>query len=119
MPDRTQWHLFIPKQFRKVFQMPKPIIDKAEVSIDLPNRLYHGSFSRSSDYDVKVDDVGVHIALDHRGEQPRHVAFHLHHYLFSGILESVANEITEKNTLSDADSGRLREAVMKLAQALD
>jgi hypothetical protein len=98
--------------------MPKPIIDKAEVSIDLPNRFYHGSFSRSSSYDVKVDEVGVHIALDHRGEQPRHVAFHLHHFLFSGILEAVADEITEKNELPDMDSDRLREAATKLAQAL-
>ncbi len=98
--------------------MPKPIIDKAEVSIDLPNRFYHGSFGRSSDYDVKVDDVGVHIVLDHHGEQPRHVAFHLHHYLFTGILEAVADAITEKNTLSDADNVRLREAATKLAKAL-
>jgi hypothetical protein len=98
--------------------MPKPIIDKAEVSIDLPNRFYHGSFGRSSNYDVKVDEVGVHIALDHRGEEPRHVAFHLHHYLFTGILEAIANEITEKNELPDMDSDRLREAATKLAQAL-
>jgi len=98
--------------------MPKPIIDKAEVSIDLPNRFYHGSFGGSSNYDVKVDEVGVHIALDHRGEQPRHVAFHLHHYLFSGILEAIANEITEKHALSDTDSVRLHEAATKLAKAL-
>ena len=98
--------------------MSKPIIDKAEVSIDFPDKFYHGSFSRSSSYDVKVDEVGVHIALDHRGEEPRHVAFHLHHYLFTGILEAIANEITEKNELPDMDSDRLHEAATKLAQAL-
>jgi len=43
--------------------MSKPIIDKAEVSIDFPDKFYHGTFSRSSRYDVLLDDQGIHITL--------------------------------------------------------
>lgn len=98
--------------------MSKPVIDKAEVSIDFPDKFYHGSFGRSSRYDVKVDDEGVHIALDRPGEEQRHVAFHLHHHLFSGILDSIAEDVAGKDDLSDLHRDRLEEAVANLAQAL-
>ena len=98
--------------------MAKPIIDKAEVSIDFPDKFYHGSFGRSSRYDVKVDDQGVHIALDRPGEEQRHVAFHLHHHLFSGVLESIAEEITDHNGVPDANRDRLKDAATKLVRAL-
>ncbi len=97
--------------------MSKPIIDKAEVSIDFPDKYYHGSFSHSCRYDVKVDEDGVHITLDQSGGEQRHVAFHLHHHLFSGILESMADQITDKNGLSDLHRDLLNDAATKLAQA--
>lgn len=98
--------------------MSQPIIDKAEVSIDFPDKFYHGSFGRSSRYDVKVDKEGVHIALDRSGEEKRHVAFHLHHLLFSGILDAVADEIAGNNDLSDLHCAQLKEAAAKLAKAV-
>lgn len=98
--------------------MSKPIIDKAEVSIDFPDKYFHGSFDHSSRYDVKVDEHGVHIVLDRRGGEKRHVAFHLHHYLFSDILESVADEIADHKGLSDTDRERMVEATRKLTRAL-
>ena len=96
--------------------MSKPIIDKAEVSIDFPDKFYHGSFAQTSRYDVKVDEHGVHIALDRDGEEQRHVAFHLHHLLFSGILDSIAEAITDGDELSDMNLDRLNEAAAKLVQ---
>ena len=98
--------------------MAKPIIDKAEVSIDFPDKFYHGSFGRSSRYDVKVDDQGVHIALDRPGEEQRHVAFHLHHHLFSGVLESIAEEISDHNGVPDTNRDQLKDAATKLVRAL-
>lgn len=98
--------------------MSKPVIDKAEVSIDFPDKFYHGSFGRSSRYDVTLDGEGVHIALDREGEDRRHVAFHLHHHLFCGILESIAEELTDKGRLSDVNRDQLGEAVAAIGKAL-
>ncbi len=99
--------------------MSKPILDKAEVSIDFPDKFYHGSFSRSSRYDVEVDAEGVHIALDRAEGEKRHVAFHLHHHLFSSILDAVAEAIATKNDLQELDRERLKEAANKLAKSLE
>lgn len=98
--------------------MSKPIIDKAEISIDFPDKFYHGLFGRQSRYGVRVDDEGIHIALDRSGEDRRHVSFHLHHYLFSGVLTSIAEEITEHAELSGDHRKQLKEATAKLTKAL-
>ena len=98
--------------------MSKPVIDKAEVSIDFPDKFYHGSFGRSSRYDVTVDEEGVHIALDREGEDRRHVAFHLHHHLFCGILESIAEELADKEGLSELNCDQLEGAVAAIGKAL-
>lgn len=99
--------------------MRKPIIDKAEVSIDFPNKYYQGSFGRGSRYDVTVDTRGIHIDLERGGQEKRKVAFHLHHHLFSGILESISEELADNDGLTDLDREQLLEAVTKLAQALE
>jgi hypothetical protein len=98
--------------------MSKPIIDKAEISIDFPDKFYHGSFGRQSRYGVRVDDEGIHIALDRSGEDKRHVELHLHHHLFSGILTSIAEEISEHAELCGDHREQLKEATAKLAKAL-
>jgi hypothetical protein len=38
--------------------MMKSISDKAEVSLDFPDKAYMGSFGRESSFDVKVDPGG-------------------------------------------------------------
>ena len=70
--------------------MSKPIIDKGEISIDFPEKYYYGTFSRDSSYDVTSDAAGLHIFFDRRGDDPRHVGFHMHWYLLAGILDSAA-----------------------------
>ena len=98
--------------------MSKPIIDKAEVSIEFPDKFYHGTFGHMSRFDVKLDDNGVHISLDRSGEEHRHVAFHLHHMLFSGILEALSDKIAESGELSDINREQLQDAAEKLVHAL-
>jgi len=98
--------------------MRKPIIDKAEVSIDFPNKYYQGSFGRGSRYDVTVDDRGIHIDLERGGQEKRKVAFHLHHHLFTGMLDSIADELSDKQVLEDLDRQQLGEVVDKLAKVL-
>ena len=98
--------------------MSKPILDKAEVAIDFPDKFYHGSFSRSSRYEVEVDEEGVHISLDRGDGEKRHVAFHIHHQLFAGILGSITEQLGRKHKLEDLDRKRLKEVVDKLARKL-
>ncbi len=97
--------------------MSKPIIDKAEVSIDFPDKFYHGTFSHSSRYNVSLDDQGIHITLDREGGEKRHIAFHLQHKLFSDILASIADQVATTR-LSDIHHEQLENAVKKLAEAL-
>ena len=98
--------------------MSKPITDKATVSIDFPDKFFHGSFSRSSRYDVSVDSEGIHISLDRAEGEKRHVAFHLQHHLFSDILIAVAEGI-DKGQLSSSQREALADAVDSLRRALD
>ena len=97
--------------------MSKPITDKATVSIAFPDKFFHGSFSRSSRYDVSVDSEGIHISLDRAEGEKRHVAFHLHHHLFSDILMAIAESIDE-GQLSPSQREDLADAAEFLRQAL-
>lgn len=98
--------------------MSKPITDKATVSIDFPDKFFHGSFSRSSRYDVTVDSEGVHISLDRAEGEKRHVAFHLQHHLFSDILTAIAETI-DAEQLSPSQRGNLADAAELLIRAVD
>ena len=98
--------------------MSKPILDKAEVAIDFPDKFYHGTFSHSSRYEVNLDEDGVHISLDRQGDETRHVSFHIHHQLFAGILNSIADQIDRKHKLPDHERERLREVTEKLFRKL-
>ena len=97
--------------------MSKPIVDKAEVSIDFPDKFYHGTFGRSSRYDVLLDDQGIHITLDREEGEKRHIAFHLQHHLFSDMLGAIADQVAATE-LSDIHHEQLADAVKKLAEAL-
>jgi len=43
-----------------------PISDKAEVSVDFPDKAYIGSFGRHSQFDAYADDDGVAVRLVRR-----------------------------------------------------
>ena len=98
--------------------MAKPIIDKAEVAIDFPDKFYHGSFGRSSSFDVKVDSDGYHISLDRHGDEHRHVSLHLQHHLFADIIESIAEQISGRHEVSSDDLALLEKALTALANAV-
>jgi hypothetical protein len=48
-----------------------PISDKAEVSVDFPDKAYIGSFTRHSQFDAYADDDSVAIRLVRPGESAR------------------------------------------------
>jgi len=48
-----------------------PISDKAEVSVDFPDKAYIGSFGRHSQFDAYADDDSVAVRLVRPGEDRR------------------------------------------------
>ena len=64
----------------------KSISDKAEVSVDFPDKTYMGSFGRESSFDVKVEPDEVLLRLVRAGEERREIAVHLHYYLLADLL---------------------------------
>lgn len=98
--------------------MSKPIIDKAEVSIDFPDKFYHGTFGRVSRYEVSADSEGLHIALDRLGPERRHVSFHLQYLLLAGVLDSTAEALRDLGSLPVTQRHALRDSVARLHRTL-
>ncbi len=98
--------------------MIKPITDKAEVSIDFPNKHYMGSFTRHSAFDVKADAEGIHIHLDHRSGEKRKVGFHVHYFLLADMLKAMAEAIESVDDLDPLHQQRLAKASEQLREAL-
>ena len=96
----------------------KPITDKAEVSIDFPNKFYMGSFGRHSVLDVTADDHGAHIKLERKEQETRRVAFHLHYYLLADLIESLGQEIAKTGGIDEAHRSELESAVKTLAKSV-
>ena len=96
----------------------KPIVDKAEVSIDYPDKAYMGSFGRRAVFDVAADDEGVTIKLSSHGGEKREVQIHLHHYLLADVLSGMAAALKEKLPANDPHRPALASATQALAAAL-
>lgn len=90
--------------------MSTPITDKAEVSIDFPDKFYMGSFGRGSRFDVTADAEGIHLHLDRQDGEKRHVGFHVHYYLLADLLQAIADAVAEVDKLEPEHRARLKEA---------
>jgi hypothetical protein len=78
-----------------------PIMDRAEVAIDLPNRLYRGSFDRDAAFEVRADGEEVHLRLVYSGEESRIASVHLHYFLLSDIIRETAQQIADDRPIDD------------------
>jgi hypothetical protein len=95
----------------------KPIIDRAEVSIDYPDKAFMGAFGRRAGFDVSADADGVTIKLAAREGEKRVVQMHLHYYLLSDILEAMAAAMPGQ-LAGDPHLPALRAAATALRDAL-
>lgn len=97
----------------------KPVVDKAEVSIDFPDKAYMGAFGRDARFEVRASDDEVLIRLVRDGEDRRAVAMHLHYYLLADVLTEMAQVLkTTVPHLDEAHRGPLRDASKALAAAV-
>ncbi|HWE21518.1 MAG TPA: hypothetical protein VG758_30815 [Hyphomicrobiaceae bacterium] len=90
--------------------MSTPITDKAEVSIDFPEKFYMGSFGAGSRFDVTADKEGIHLHLERADGEKRRVGFHVHYYLLADLLEATAEAVATVKDLEPHQSTRLKEA---------
>ena len=100
--------------------MTKPIPDKAEVALEYPDKLYIGTFERSSRFDAHLDKTGISLAL-HRGgdaESRRAIRMHLHYGLFAEILQELAKTASAMSEDDTDHRAALREAAKALHQSL-
>jgi len=97
--------------------MTRPIADKAEVSIDFPDKFYMGSFARESRYDVTADAGGVHLWIERLGPERRKVGLHLHYYLLAGMLEAMADAVRSDSSIDASQRRHLAAAARRLEAA--
>jgi len=98
----------------------KPIPDKAEVALEYPDKLYIGTFERSSDFDAHLDEAGIALTLHHRGDESvrKSVHMHIHYALFAEILSDLANSVAS-GFVDETHRDALAQASKALAVALE
>ena len=97
--------------------MTKPIPDKAEVALEFPDKVYIGTFERTSRFSVHFDERGVSLHLQGAGDSETHktVGMHFHYALFAEILHELAKTVSSVPSKNDI----LRDAAKALYLALD
>ena len=100
--------------------MTKPITDKAEVALEYPDKLYVGTFERSSRFEAHLDPTGIALILERPGPDDVHKSIHMHlnFGLFADILRELAATVGRipKDDVMHRD--QLAKAVAELHTAL-
>jgi hypothetical protein len=75
--------------------MTKPIPDKAEIALEYPDKLYVGTFERSSRFEAHLDSNGIALIFERPGAEDIHKTIHMHiHFgLFADILHELAASV--------------------------
>lgn len=97
----------------------KSISDRAEVSVDFPDKTYMGAFGRESSFDVKVEADEVLLRIVRAGAERREIAVSLHYYLLADILKELGQGLADHAFLDESHLSRLREGAGSLAHALE
>jgi hypothetical protein len=97
----------------------KPILDKAEVSIDLADRYYRSSFERDAGFEVRTDEDELVLKLVYKGDGARVAGLHLHYFLLADILEETAKSIAAQPPIDDVHRDPLIRATKDLLKALE
>jgi hypothetical protein len=72
--------------------MTKPIPDKAEIALEYPDKLYVGTFERSSRFEAHLDPTGIALVLEKPGADDVRKSIHMHinFGLFADIVRELA-----------------------------
>jgi hypothetical protein len=94
------------------------IADKAEISVDFPDKAYMGSFGRHSLFVAYADVDSVAIRLVRPGEDRREAMVRLHYGLLAEILAELARSLAARDPLDEPHRKELGQAAKQLAAAL-
>ena len=95
-----------------------PIQDKAEVSIDFPDKFYMGSFPRDAKFEARAEGDGLLIKLTRMGEDRRQVQIHLHHHLLADILSEWAVSLANEPPMQEDHRETLLAALAQVEDAI-
>jgi len=100
--------------------MTKPITDKAEIALEYPDKLYVGTFERSSRFEAHVDETGISLTLERPGAEDvrKSVHLHIHFGLFADILRELAATVGRLPKDDVLHREQLARAVADLHKAL-
>jgi hypothetical protein len=84
-----------------------PIVDKAKVSVDFPDKVCLGSFGRHSQFDAYADRDSVAIRLVRPCEDRREGMVHLHYGLLAEILAELARALGSRDPLDEPHRAEL------------
>ncbi len=100
--------------------MTKPIPDKAEIALEYPDKLYIGTFERSSRFEAHLDETGFSLVLERPGADDVRKSIHMHinFGLFASILDQLASTVAgiPKDDILHRD--QLAQAADRLHKAL-
>jgi hypothetical protein len=100
--------------------MTKSVPDKAEIALEYPEKLYVGTFERSSRFEAHLDSTGFALILDRPGDEGarRSVHMHINYGLFAGILSELASSVNRIPKDDIVHRDQLARAVAELHKAL-
>ena len=100
--------------------MTKPISDKAEVALEYPDKLYVGTFERSSRFEAHLDPTGIALVLERTGDENvrKSIHMHLNFGLFADILKDLAATVSRIPKDDVTHRKQLTQAVAALHKAL-
>jgi hypothetical protein len=100
--------------------MTKPVPDKAEIALEYPDKLYIGTFERSSRFDAHLDGTGIALVLERPGDADARKSVHMHfHYgLFADMLGDLAKTVSAALPGDAPHRDELRQGAKALADAL-
>jgi len=100
--------------------MTKPVTGKAEVALEYPDKLYIGTFERSSRFEAHLDPTGIALTLERPGADDVHKSVHMHinFGLFADILLDLAATVGRIPRDDVMHRDQLAKAVAELHTAL-
>jgi hypothetical protein len=100
--------------------MTKPIPDKAEIALEYPDKLYVGTFERSSRFEAHLDTTGIALILERPGADDIRKSIHMHinFGLFADILRELASTVGHIPKDDILHHDQLAQAVTELHRAL-
>jgi len=96
--------------------MAKPIADKVEVALEYPDKLYVGSFERSSRFEAHLNANGIALTFERPGADDVHKSVHMH--IHFGLFADILRELAASAGKIPKDDATHREHLAQAAGAL-